>query len=258
MKLVQKKCPNCGASLSFEKDDKKVTCDYCKQEFLVEKDNDDFKIQSEKFAQKTTYTIFSLAAVIIVIGIIIFFFIFTRISKSFDSSSPKLDVGEEKEPIVSKPKNTYISEISQIDDKSLDLLKQASVSSLDKWADVSHGTTKSEWQYVGLYLLNHKTSNDNELYVVCKSTYTIKKKKIDAYAAISYHDLKLTEDKGVIYTGTGFPHVPMQFLDKKFGDNFFGETIYGYYSDKDLYNEVIKSKIVNYEVSSTDNMYMGN
>ena len=41
MKLVEKKCPKCGADLSFSKDSKEVTCTYCKSSFTVEKDKMD-------------------------------------------------------------------------------------------------------------------------------------------------------------------------------------------------------------------------
>ncbi len=39
MKLISKYCPNCGANLMASADAKKVTCDYCKQEILVENRN---------------------------------------------------------------------------------------------------------------------------------------------------------------------------------------------------------------------------
>lgn len=38
MKLVEKKCPNCGANLKFDKDDMEVTCKYCDTSFEIEKE----------------------------------------------------------------------------------------------------------------------------------------------------------------------------------------------------------------------------
>ena len=38
MRLVQKKCPNCGAAIDFDDTTKKVKCSYCSQTFFVEKD----------------------------------------------------------------------------------------------------------------------------------------------------------------------------------------------------------------------------
>ena len=37
MKLVEKKCPNCGAKLSFENTDKEVTCKYCDMSYEIER-----------------------------------------------------------------------------------------------------------------------------------------------------------------------------------------------------------------------------
>lgn len=38
MKLIEKECPNCGASLSFTKEDTSCKCEYCKREFEIERD----------------------------------------------------------------------------------------------------------------------------------------------------------------------------------------------------------------------------
>ena len=36
MKLVEKKCPSCGAQLEFEPEDVKVKCEYCGHIFLMD------------------------------------------------------------------------------------------------------------------------------------------------------------------------------------------------------------------------------
>jgi uncharacterized membrane protein YvbJ len=38
MKLVEKKCPNCGANIEFNSENKTVTCNYCNTTFEVERD----------------------------------------------------------------------------------------------------------------------------------------------------------------------------------------------------------------------------
>ena len=38
MKLVEKKCPNCGANIEFNAEHKTVTCNYCNTTFEVERD----------------------------------------------------------------------------------------------------------------------------------------------------------------------------------------------------------------------------
>ncbi|MBR3210386.1 MAG: hypothetical protein IKF71_00415 [Bacilli bacterium] len=41
MKLIEKKCPNCGASLEFSENDKSCKCQYCKRGFEIERESDD-------------------------------------------------------------------------------------------------------------------------------------------------------------------------------------------------------------------------
>lgn len=38
MKLIEKKCPNCGAALEFNESDKSCKCDYCHRSFEIERD----------------------------------------------------------------------------------------------------------------------------------------------------------------------------------------------------------------------------
>ena len=50
MKLFEKKCPNCGAQMSFKKDDKEVTCEYCRKSFIIENNNRDGELNADSFA----------------------------------------------------------------------------------------------------------------------------------------------------------------------------------------------------------------
>lgn len=38
MRLIEKKCPNCGASLEFGENDRTCRCEYCKRSFVIERD----------------------------------------------------------------------------------------------------------------------------------------------------------------------------------------------------------------------------
>lgn len=40
MKLIEKRCPNCGAGLSFNENDKNVQCEYCKMNYEIKKDEE--------------------------------------------------------------------------------------------------------------------------------------------------------------------------------------------------------------------------
>ena len=93
MKLVEKKCPNCGAKLSFEKTDKEVMCKYCNQSYEIERENSldeliedgfdprEFVLKNFKTIRKTGkfVTIFSVCIFIFIF--IMFFIMFFRFFK---------------------------------------------------------------------------------------------------------------------------------------------------------------------------------
>ncbi len=91
MRLVEKKCPNCGAGISFSADANEVTCKYCNTCFEIERDNDvvDFSDNLKninfdafslhaKIVRKVNIVIFIVAAIIFVSIFIMFFIMFFR------------------------------------------------------------------------------------------------------------------------------------------------------------------------------------
>jgi uncharacterized protein YbaR (Trm112 family) len=87
MKLVEKKCPNCGAGLSFNTGDKEVTCKYCNAVFDIEHDISDL-IDKEKIANMANNlldpeafslhqkTVRRMGSIIMVFSLIVFVVIF--------------------------------------------------------------------------------------------------------------------------------------------------------------------------------------
>lgn len=85
MRLVEKKCPKCGADLSFDSNSKEVNCSYCKTSYEVERDitdnmgdiiNPDFYNLTTKMVKgfsitSTFVTIFIFAVSIIMFVIIL-------------------------------------------------------------------------------------------------------------------------------------------------------------------------------------------
>ena len=41
MKIIEKKCPNCGANLKFQSGERNARCESCRREFVVEYDTED-------------------------------------------------------------------------------------------------------------------------------------------------------------------------------------------------------------------------
>ncbi len=80
MNLIEKKCPNCGANMKFEENDSKCYCEYCKNEFLIHKDqNDNFTFTINKATKAfltywiTSFIFSSIISIIIFIAVIALF-----------------------------------------------------------------------------------------------------------------------------------------------------------------------------------------
>lgn len=87
MKLVEKKCPNCGANIEFNSDDKSVTCNYCNTTFTIEKDpteeiKEEFILRA-KTVRKMSKTVMIFSMVVFIIILIIAIIMFTRITNMF-------------------------------------------------------------------------------------------------------------------------------------------------------------------------------
>ena len=89
MKLIEKKCPNCGAHLKFDNSSKEVTCNYCNATFIIDKENDNLvdelspefiNLQSKNVKTLTKIIIF-ITLMIFIIVIAIFIVTFLNISK---------------------------------------------------------------------------------------------------------------------------------------------------------------------------------
>lgn len=89
MKLIEKKCPNCGAELKFEKDETEVKCNYCNTSYIIQRDADlnsltnnafdsDDYILHRKMVNNASKVVFVLSTIIIIFTMIVFLIIFFR------------------------------------------------------------------------------------------------------------------------------------------------------------------------------------
>lgn len=86
MRLVERKCPNCGAGISFNKEDKEVECNYCHAYFDVERGPEDITenfVLHAKTVRTISKGIFIFVGVVMIISLIIFFLVFFNITKHF-------------------------------------------------------------------------------------------------------------------------------------------------------------------------------
>lgn len=279
MRLITKKCPNCGANLSFNENDTKIKCEYCKQDIFIERDKkhfDDFneeayQLSLEAFQKAGTmnkgifYGVLIFVIIIIIMSVISSFSFFHNFKFFMNDITEKEDIPKpvikdssensnsnnpkpEEKPTVEKRK---LTEINQINEKSLSSLKKTSLETLNKWTTSLQSSKATNWEYVGMYLLIPKSIGFNELYMVYKRKYTVRNKQIEAYGAVSYTDIKL-KGEDITLSSTGFPMAPMK------NDGGLENLIYGYESNEAFYNTEIKFKNNQYEVKATKGMYLKN
>ena len=95
MRLVEKRCPKCGAGLSFDSNSREVTCKYCNTSFEIVRDGIDNNLANDlidpEFFRlnakiiKKTQSMFSIGFIftVIVVFLMTFIFMFGIISHFF-------------------------------------------------------------------------------------------------------------------------------------------------------------------------------
>lgn len=80
MKLIEKKCPNCGAELKFDKDSTEVKCNYCETSYFIQRDADLKSLAKDMFDSNDFILhrkmVSNLSKGIIIFSFIVFIFIF--------------------------------------------------------------------------------------------------------------------------------------------------------------------------------------
>lgn len=264
MKLVQRKCPSCGASLEFDENAKEVTCEYCKQKLTIEReenkdnfDTTDFSLRVAKYYEekKSNYGKKIALRVAAVFGVFLVLSGIFTLSEEFGKEEKKLAENRRKEDEWKQQNiREYGISISDIDAKSLELFHKETKKELSDESDFLPGDSKeTEWEYVGMYLLVSKDLskyNDkmNMLFDVYKKTYTIKNQKYNAYSARRYDNLKLSNDGIIIHSFSGRGMYIMNFLGSM---SYF---VNGYNTLDEFYTKEIREFIGDYDIAATDGL----
>ncbi len=245
MKIIEKKCPNCGAKLEFNLEDKETKCKYCNSEFIIENNNENSKkINMDdidlKFAKRVTKLHFLFVGIVtlLIIGTFIFimFMIFTSF-KSFNKSSNFFD----KEHAETKKDEQSLKDItSEMDEK----FSNKAVKELDKWKGYTTTYERvGEPEKVGFYYL--KNSVSVKLIYVYKQEFSNGVENKTIYAAVSF--------VGISVDSIG----ATPFVDTNKIDLNENEYVYGYENIEDLYDSVINStKSFNFNALATDGLYI--
>ena len=172
MKLIEKKCPNCGASLEFSETDKSCKCQYCHRAFEIERDNDStvkdlaqqFNLSElEKPAKVVGGVAIAMYSIFAILFLVVAIFIGTSIY-NFNKDDDFFEGSEES-------KKTIATDISDFSNNSLKKLDIASSDVSDvKGEHSTKYSYKVEDQDVYKYILAYK-DNKNYVYVIQKTLY---------------------------------------------------------------------------------------
>ncbi|MBP3840801.1 MAG: hypothetical protein IK997_01595 [Bacilli bacterium] len=253
MRIIEKKCPNCGAKLEFNVGDKETKCKYCNSGFIIEDNNTSEKKFSLdninlKYIKNFTIIHMIITGVIMLLIVSTFIFIFYNIFKMTsteknNNSSNSFNFFEEvkkqkkKQEEKSKPKLKDISK--ELDEK----LEKASKESDEEMPDYLITYKKvGESERIGYYYL--KNSVSVKIIYVIKSTYTNGTDTKDIYKAFNFVGISI-DSIGM----TPFKNTKVNKLNQE-------ELVYGYSSLEDLYNNAVSNQRIGYKIVATENLYM--
>ena len=243
MRLIEKECPNCGAAVSFTKDDTTCKCEYCKREFEIERDTEKKKIDDQFILNelKTPFKIFSYFtfgsmishAIVMVITFVIIIIVAFNLMKGLSDSD---SIFNRNASYVTSTSDLSTSDYSTIDIQSKILISRETTGITGMYS------TKGSFKREKLYVISNDKTN-------CV---------IPIYKA-EYINISNAEDKHIIYIPVIYKNVKTKNSSIAFSlsegeisapEYHFNDSNYSYgYGDFDtLYNEVIKQYEEEYKI----------
>ena len=280
MRLVEKKCPNCGGELKFGFEDKETKCEFCGTSFEIERDEKKLEDNNEKFnadnyalteeqKKAATAIVGTFAAMqvlpIIVGAVIIIMFVgfgilAARHNNNFSVDrkeviEEKINDGESKDQTPEKTAKERLKEEGYIFS-----FKELTGDNLNDFHDNSTSILKNEinrynaflyghgnWSYVGMYLLTNDYGNS--IYDVFSINFKINGKAIPYFSAVKYDNVRVKEGKLKV----NMKGYVVGALNSNSGMN--SKDTFGYASAKDFYNKVIRGESVKSDVSIIGDVY---
>ncbi len=235
MKLIEKECPNCGAGLSFTKEDTTCKCEYCKREFEIQRDPEKKKLidQFSLSELKTPFKIFSYITFgsFISQGILFFVTFLVIIIVAFNL----VRVLNDSNSIFNRNAHyvTSASDLSNSDYNTLDLNSRIAIAK-ETVGNTSGFVNKNNYERVKLYIIyKEKRSILIPVYKVTYEYFSNRDIKYDVYTPVIYKNVR-SKNNSIAFT-LDDPEV----VDTKYRFNEGGYT-YGYGDLDSLYNDVVK------------------
>lgn len=261
MKLIEKKCPNCGGSLEFSETAKSCKCEYCHRAFEIERDEktnvediaEQFNLSELEEPLKAfskvfigSHIVFSVLAFLVFAGICgIMIYSFTSTKNDFNNKFEDEFVESETET-----KKVYISDISELTNNDYEGLDNKAVSKINRTGE-------------GVNDAYHSYSMDGDLKR--EKVYVAGKDDDSANVIVSiykayYHDFFHQENRYTVFIPLVYENIKLDEFSKwknptlNAPEYYFNENkssyTYGYASLDEAVNAVVKPLEKDYKVTS--------
>lgn len=205
MKLVEKKCPNCGGSLEFSETAKSCKCEYCHRAFEIERDEE---VKSDNIAEQYNLSEVATAAAssfivakiliitLFVLGAGVFFFvIFVAAGRSTSPATPTTGNGNSK----TEKKQVYISDVSELTNYDYEMLDSTANIKINHNAEGVNDTNHSylidgEIKREKVYVAPETGDKGNTIISVYKANFKDffhQESRYTVYIPVVYQDVKL-------------------------------------------------------------------
>lgn len=235
MKIIEKNCPSCGASVKFNENEQKGICEYCKKEFLIEKKYDDDYLLTIKKSHRST-----VFAIILAFSIIVFFLVWGIVSLARDfEKAHTFDYDNSKfQDFVTNIQDIPDADYYTIDASSRVAIKKYLESNVD--FKLKDGLNRKK-----VYLLNKNDGDGNILICIYEGIYSDGENNYTIYTPVLYKNVRF----GVGDSVTGFLGKADVTGDKFYFNLEHSEFTIGYNDMNDLYSNVIEPLESNYKIS---------
>lgn len=238
MKLIEKKCPNCGANLSFDENDKVTKCDYCKREFEIERDaQDQINLVIGETGKSVLKYFFISHMVIGIISVIIFLVIFGFVIFGIYTGISSTNKSKARE-------NTYLTDVNDIENEDYVFLDTKSTIKIRQENSLMVDfKQKGDFKREKIYVISN--DNGNYLIPVYKGVYTDNETTYTIFTPVIYENVKFDYWGNITSNlGTGKVECPTVYFNLE-----HSEYSVGYENINDLYNATIKQYEEDYEIS---------
>lgn len=248
MRLVEKKCPNCGAALEFDENAKSCKCNYCKRSFEIERDLNDvekFNLIYDKIQQPMnkamTIPIIIVGAFIFIVAAII---IFSSISTHNSTSDKDFEIPDVND--ILEDQNKLISDVSELTNANIDIIKSKCHSVIHQSVVGRNDTTYS-----------YKITGDPRVEKMIVAANDDSNVLIVIYSVI-YHNFFNQTDQKTVYVPVVFENVSSSVFSLTSGNNPAPEYylnddhssyIYAYGSYDEAYNNVVNPYKDGYKIT---------